>query len=171
MRLLNILSRYADTLASATDATTASLAASRIETITKDAITAGEELVKLGHPDATVEAKLSRDSDLEMTSRNVAEHTRNAVKALAANAEVKTILTPAVENFQAALNRIQQAADDPQGPGAPETAPAQAVVANPAGAVPAVPASGPASSAGGKSETRPSEAASVAPPPPPPPPQ
>jgi len=153
MKFLNVLSRYADALAGATDAATAALAVTRIEAITKDAITAGEELVKLGRPEPAVEAKLAKDTDLEMTSRNVAEQTRSAVKSLAANAEVKTILTPAVENFQAALNRVQQAAEDPHGPGAPEKSPASAPASETAGTLPAVP-----------DATRASEAASVPPP-------
>src|SRR5688572_22362640 len=66
MKLLNVLSRYADALASATDVSTATLAVSQIETITKEAITAGEELVRLGRPEPSLEAKLAKDSDLEM---------------------------------------------------------------------------------------------------------
>lgn len=115
MKFFGVLSRYAQTLSSAKDAATAHQAATKLEVITKDVITAGDELVKLGKPTAEIEMKLAGDADLKMTSQTVAEQTRAAVKTLAANAEVKTILAPAVENFQAALNRMQQAADEPQG--------------------------------------------------------
>jgi hypothetical protein len=167
MKLLNVLSRYAVTLARATDTASANLAVARIETITKEAITAGEELVKLGRPEPAVETKLAKDTDLEMASRNVAEQTRTAVKALAANAAVKAILAPAVENFQAALNRIQQAADDPQGPGTPASPAVPATET--AGTPPSVPdPDPPAANENAPAETRASEAASVPPPPPPP---
>ena len=114
MKLFGVLSRYAQTLSTAKDAASAHQAVTKLESITKDAITAGEELVKLGKPDAEMEMKLATDADLKMTSETVAEQTRAAIKALATNAEVKTILAPAVENFQAALNRVQQAADEPK---------------------------------------------------------
>jgi hypothetical protein len=169
MKLLNVLSRYAVTLARATDTASANLAVARIETITKEAITAGEELVKLGRPEPAVETKLAKDTDLEMASRNVAEQTRTAVKALAANAAVKAILAPAVENFEAALNRIQQAADDPRGPGTPASPAAPAPATDTAGTPPAVPENpAPAADENSPAETRASEAASVPPPPPPP---
>jgi hypothetical protein len=115
MKFFGVLSRYAQTLSSAKDPATARQAATKLETITKDAVTAGEELVKLGKPDPEIEMKLSSDADLKMTSQTVAEQTRAAVQSLASNAEVKTILAPAVENFQAALNRVQEAADEPRG--------------------------------------------------------
>lgn len=140
MKLLNVLSRYADALAGATDAATAALAATRIESITKEAILAGEELVKLGRPEPTLESKLAKDPDLEMTSRNVAEQTRSAVKSVAANADVKAILTPAIENFQAALNRVQQAAEDPHGPAAPDKSQPSAPAPETTGTLPAEPA-------------------------------
>jgi hypothetical protein len=73
------------------------------------------------------------------------------VKALASNAEVKTILTPAIENFQSALNRIQQDVDDPKGPGSSPKA--NATAGKPAPAQPAA-------------ETPASQASSVPPPPP-----
>lgn len=133
MKLFSVLSRYAQTLSSAKDAATAKQAVTKLETITKDAITAGEELVKLGKPDPEIEMRLAGDADLKMTSQTVAEQTRTAVKSLASNGEVKTILAPAVENFQAALNRVQQAAEEPQGltdtpaPAPDKTAPAAPV--------------------------------------------
>lgn len=119
MKFLNLLSRYADALAGATDVPAAGLAVTKIEFITKDAITAGEEIVKLGRPAPELEAKLAKNSDIVDVSRSVAERTRSAVKALAANPEVKVILTPSIETFQAALNRIQQSADDPGSPATP----------------------------------------------------
>lgn len=127
MKFLNVLSRYADCLSTATDATKAALAVNQIENITREAITAGEEIVTLGRPIHILEAKLGKDADLQLASQLVAEKTRGAVKAISENEEVKTLLAPAIENFQAALNRIQQAADDPQGPATspdnkPETA-------------------------------------------------
>jgi len=115
MKFLGVLSRYAQTLATAKNAATAQQAATKLETITKDAITIGEELVKLGKPTPDIEMRLATDADLKLTAQSVAEQTRSAVTSLAANGEVKTILAPAVENFQAALNRVQQAADEPQG--------------------------------------------------------
>ena len=117
MKLLNVLSRYAECLTSATDVTTAALALDQLEDITREAITAGEAVVKLGRPTPDLEAKLAKDADLQLTSQLVAEKTRNAVKTISANADVKTLLAPGIENFQAALNRIQETADDPQGPG------------------------------------------------------
>src|SRR6185369_10303521 len=63
MKLLNVLSRYADTLSGATDTATAGLALNQIEIITNDAINAGEELVRLGKPSPDMEAKLAKDPD------------------------------------------------------------------------------------------------------------
>jgi hypothetical protein len=166
LKLLNVLSRYADTLSGATDTATAGLALNQIETITKEAITAGEELVKLGKATPEMEAKLAKNPDLEVTSRRVAEQTRSAVKALAANPEVKAILTPAIENFQSAINRLQQDADDPKGPGVPikpKSSLASASVVKPPKTSPA-PAPAPATE---NKDSRASEASSVPPPPPP----
>lgn len=135
MKFLGVLSRYAQTLATAKDAATAQAAATKLETITRDAITIGEELVKLGKPTPEIEMRLATDADLKLTAQSVAEQTRTAVKTLAANGQVKTILAPAVENFQAALNRVQQAADEPQGlnnPAPPAETPAPADVPKPA---------------------------------------
>ena len=134
-KLLNVLSRYADALSGATDAGTAALALNQLEAITKDAIIAGEEVVKIGRPTPEIQTKLAKDPDLEVTSRRVAEQTRSAVKALASNTEVKTILAPAIENFQSALNRIQQDIDDPKGPG--PSPKAQAAAGKPSPAPPA----------------------------------
>lgn len=116
MKLLNVLGRYADCLSGATDAATATLAANKIGDITRQAAIAGDEVVKLGRPASDLEAKLGKDADLQLASQLVAEKTRTAVKSISENVEVKTTLTPAIENFQAALNRIQQAAEDPKGP-------------------------------------------------------
>ena len=125
MKFLNVLSRYAECLSTATDVTKAALALDQIENITRETITAGDEVVKLGRPSPVLEAKLGKDTDLQLASQLVAEKTRSAVKAISENGEVKTMLAPAIENFQAALNRIQQAADDPQGPGgSPDKKPA-----------------------------------------------
>jgi len=123
LKFFRVLSHYAETLSGAQDATTAHEAVTKLEEITKEAITAGEELVKLGKPAPDLEAKLAANADLTMTAQTVAEQTRAAVKALAENAEIKTILAPAVENFQAALNRVQQAADEPAGLSGNEAAP------------------------------------------------
>jgi hypothetical protein len=169
LKLLNILSRYADALAMATNSTTATLALRRIEDATKALITAGDELVKLGRPDPEVVTKLAKDPDLVTTSRNVAEQTRSAVKAISANPEVKSVLTPSIENFQSALNRIQQAADDPQGPGHQEKTPDAAGPTETAKNSPPPSARAAPSVAGtGASPAIPaSQAASVPPPPPP----
>jgi hypothetical protein len=125
IKFLNVLSRYADALNAAKDPATASLAAAQIEVITKDAILAGEELARLGRPTAELEAKISTDKELAATAARVAETTQTAVTALAANDSVKELLNPAIENFQSALNRIQQFAEDPAGKpgGAPAGAP------------------------------------------------
>ncbi len=161
MKLLNVLSRYAECLSTATDATKAALALDQIENITREAITAGEEVVKLGRLSSVLEAKLGKDADLQLASQLVAEKTRSAVKAISENGEVKTILAPAIENFQAALNRIQQAADDPQGPSAsPDKKPAASATAV-AMPTPGSPALVPAKSEGATAST----------PPPPAPPQ
>ena len=124
LNFFKVLSRYAEALSCAKDAASAHQVVTKLELITKEAITSGEELVKLGKPSVEIEVKLAADADLKMTSQTVAEQTRAAVKALSANAEVKAILAPAVENFQAALNRVQQAADEPQGLTAQKPAPA-----------------------------------------------
>jgi hypothetical protein len=168
MKLLNVLSRYAEVLAGATDPAAAALALPRIETITKDVITAGDEIVKLGRPAPELESKLARDAELEMTSRNVAEQTRTAVKAVSANSEVKSVLTPAIENFQAALNRIQQSADDPNGPAEARKSQETAAKSEPAPNVQAKPASGTASAEIPPPATTAAETTSVPPPPPPP---
>jgi hypothetical protein len=161
MKLLNVLSRYAGTLAEATDAASAGRAVTRIEGLTKDAIIAGEELVRLGRPSADVADRLANDADLQLTSRNVAEQTRTAIRVLAANSELKGLLTPSIENFQAALNRIQEAADDPQGPGSRPKSPASTRTETAA----TPPASAPSEEV--RPAARASEAASVPPPPPP----
>lgn len=145
MKLFRVLSHYAEALSEAKDAATAHAAVTKLEGITRDAITAGEEIVKLGKPDAQLEAKLAVNPDLKMTAQTVAEQTRTAVKSLAENAEVKAILAPSVENFQAALNRVQEAADEPS---------------EPAKEAPATPAAKP------DSPQPASEATSVPPPPP-----
>ena len=146
LKLFRVLSRYAETLAGAKDAATAHEAATKMDTITKEAITAGEDLVKLGKPSTEIEAKLAVNADLKMTAQTVAEQTRTAVKSLSDNAEVKTILAPAVENFQAALNRVQQAADEPAGltekappPATPPTQPGSESSPPPASETTAVP--------------------------------
>ncbi len=113
MKLLNVLGRYANSLSSATDAEAAALAVTKIEDITREAITAGEEVVKLGRPAPDLEAKLGRDADLQLASQLVAEKTRAAVKSISEKPEVKAALSPAIENFQTALNRIQRTAEDP----------------------------------------------------------
>jgi hypothetical protein len=169
LKLLNILSRYADALAMATNSTTATLALRRIEDATKDVISAGDALVKLGRPEPEVVTKLAKDPDLVTTSRNVAEQTRSAVKAISANAEVKSVLTPAIEKFQSALNRIQQAADDPQGPGHQEKTPRTAGPTETAKNSSPIPSPSAPPAAGTKTSPAvpASEAASVPPPPPP----
>ena len=131
MKLLGVLGRYADCLAGATDTTTATLALTQLEGITREAITAGEAVVKLGRATPDMEAKLAQDADLKLTSQLVAEKTRAAVKLISDNSEVKTVLTPGIESFQAALNRIQEVADDPQGPGGPEKKPQPAAAGVP----------------------------------------
>ncbi|HWB06815.1 MAG TPA: hypothetical protein VG796_27570 [Verrucomicrobiales bacterium] len=166
LKLLKVLSRYAETLSSATDATAAGMAVNQIETITKDAIIAGEELVKLGKPAPDVAIKLAQNPDLEVASRRVAEQTRTAVKALAGNDEAKNVLTPAIENFQSALNRIQQDATDPKGPGAHvrnKNAPGMSAGKPSASPSPAAPA---APNAATQEQTPPSKTAAVPPPPP-----
>ena len=151
MKLLNVLGRYADCLSSATDAATATTAVTKIEDITKEAITAGEEVVKLGHPAPVLEAKLGKDADLQLASRLVAEKTRAAVKSISENSEVKAALAPAIESFQAALNRIQQTAEDrgasgdspadgKEDPATAKDAPAPSPAPAPAAPAPAVPA-------------------------------
>lgn len=176
LKLLTILSRYADTLAEATDAASAGLAVTRLESITKEAILAGEAIVKLGRPSPEIEGRLAKDPDLAVTSRRVAEHTRSAIESLASNNEVKTLLTPSIENFQTALNRIQQTAEDPSGPtavagskpetGAPEKPAPEAAAATPVAPTPAgLPAKPPGSEPAPAAPA--SEAASVPPPPPP----
>jgi hypothetical protein len=122
LKFFRVLSHYAEALSEAKDAATAHEAAKKLAEITREAVTAGEEIVKLGKPEPEIEAKLATNADLKMTSQTVAEQTRAAVKALADNAEVKTILAPAVEEFQAALNQVQQAADEP--PAEPSAPPA-----------------------------------------------
>jgi len=161
MKLLGVLSRYAQTLSSAKDAATAHQAATKLEVVTKDAVSAGEALVKLGKPDPELEMKLASDADLKMTSQSVAEQTRAAVKTLASNAEVKTILAPAIESFQAALNRVQQAADEPQAvaetpAGAPDpNSPAPAPAPEPAPAPPPADNNKPATTAADTTEVPP----------------
>lgn len=170
MKLLNVLSRYAEVLAGATDAAAATLAVPRIEAITKEAITAAESIVKLGRPAPDLEAKLARNADIEMTARLVAEQTRSAVKAVSANSGVKSILAPAIESFQTALNRIQQTADAPAGTDDPaKKAPEKesAPKTEPAATVPASPESAPAPTG---DSSAPAPAAEETPVPPPPPP-
>jgi hypothetical protein len=126
LKFFRVLSHYAEALSEAKDAATAHDAATKLQEITREAVAAGEEIVKLGKPGPEIEAKLATNADLKMSSQTVAEQTRAAVKALAENAEAKTILAPAVEEFQAALNQVQEAADeppaDPAAPPAVETA-------------------------------------------------
>lgn len=176
LKFLTVLSRYADTLASATDADTATAAVPVLESITRDAISAGEAVVKLGRPTPELEAKIAKDPDISVTSRRVAEQTRSAIQAIAANAAVKPVLSPAIENFQNALNTIQQTADDPTGPAGavakkPEgkTSPEEKVAKeNPPATPPATPAGLPAKPEESLPATPASEAAAVPPPPPPP---
>jgi hypothetical protein len=132
IKFLNVLSRYADALNAAKDAVTAGLAAAQIEVITKDAIIAGEELAKLGRPSPELEAKIAADKELAAVAARVAESTQAAVTSLAANEEVKPIVAASIENFQAALNRIQQFAEDPHSAPSPaQPAPAEATAAAP----------------------------------------
>lgn len=154
MKLLSVLGRYADCLAGATDATTATLALTQLEGITGEAITAGEALVKLGRPAPDMEAKLGQDADLKLTSQLVAEKTRAAVKLISDNGEVKSVLAPGIESFQAALNRIQEVADDPQGPGGPDKKPKPAAAGVPF--TPAGPEAAPAKSVDGTAAAEPS---------------
>ena len=131
MNLLSILDRYASTLAGAVDRSSAENAAASIANITKEVIVAGEDIVKLGRPSPDIEAKLMMNQDLIAASRMVAEHTKAAVTGIAANPEVRPVVGPAVQQFQAALNRLQQTAEDPQAPSAAATAPAGAAGGNP----------------------------------------
>ena len=117
MNLLSILDRYASALAGAVDQASAQQAVMNIDGITKEIIIAGENLVKLGRPKPEVEARLMKHPDLLAASRMVADHTKSAVAGITSNVEVKPVLSPAVQQFQAALNRLQQTAEDPQAPG------------------------------------------------------
>ncbi len=116
LKFFSILDRYASTLAGATDQAAAKEAVISIDGITKEVIVAGEELVKLGRPAPEMEAKIARHTGLQETSRKVAANTQAAITALNSNMEVRPVLAPAVQNFLAALNRLQQTADDPQAP-------------------------------------------------------
>jgi hypothetical protein len=165
LKLLTILSRYADTLAEATDAASTGLAVTRLESITEEAILAGEAIVKLGRPTPEIEGRLAKDPDLAVTSRRVAEHTRSAIESLASNDEIKPLLTPSIENFQTALNRIQQTAEDPSCPTAIAGSKPEAVATTPPAPTPAgLPAKPPGSEPAPAALA--SEATSVPPPPP-----
>lgn len=123
IKFLNVLSRYADALTAAKDPATAGLAAAQIEVITKDVILAGEELARLGKPSPELETKIAADKEVAAMAAKVAENTQTAVTAIAGNESVKTVLGPSIENFQSALNRIQQFAEDPQSqPAVPSSA-------------------------------------------------
>jgi hypothetical protein len=123
MQLLTVLDRYASALATATDIPTADQSVAALESIIADVITSGEAVVKLGKPTPTIAAMIDKDTELATKSQLVATNTRRAVASVSGNIEVKAILTPAIERFQAALQRLQQAAEDPQGPAPASPAP------------------------------------------------
>jgi hypothetical protein len=124
-KFLGVLERYAAALASATDAASAESAVTRIDTIIKDLVSAGEAMVLLGPPSPEIEDRLTKHPQLSALGRKVGLDTRKAMEAIAAKPEVKAVLAPAIERFQAAMNRLQQTARDPAGPGqnAPAAAP------------------------------------------------
>ena len=148
-QLLGVLERYAAALASATDVPAAESAVTRIDAIIKDLVSAGEAMVLLGPPAPDIEDRLTKHPQLSALGRKVGLDTRKAMEAIATRPEVKPVLAPAIERFQAAMNRLQQTARDPGGPGQkqPAAAPGEALGATPAAeekpAAPAEPAKGP----------------------------
>ena len=130
---LGVLERYAAALASATDAAAAESAVTRIDTIIKDLVSAGEAMVLLGPPSPEIEDRLTKHPQLSTLGRKIGLDTRKAMEAIATKPEVKSVLAPAIDRFQAAMNRLQQTARDPGGPGqqAPAPAPAPTDSTNP----------------------------------------